>query len=150
MIPYFNRLKIEEQSSVIPKINKLLKHASKAGTGRGKPEFIITIDDERDLLIVVECKADALKHESKSRDAYADYAVDGALLYSSFLSKEYDVLALAVSGVKKDRIRVSYFIQRKGNDIAEQVFGNRLSTVSDMVGGLSQDTKKGGKNTRNY
>ena len=33
---------IEEQSSRNPKINKLLKTASKSGDGIGRPEFIIS------------------------------------------------------------------------------------------------------------
>ena len=97
--------------------------------------------DEPNLLIVVECKADILKHESETRNQYKDYAVDGTLLYSSFLSKEYDVLALAVSGTKEDSIKVSYFIQRKGKS-SERVFGNKLISIEDIIAGLNQDKEK--------
>jgi len=138
----FSSINFEEQISQIPKINKLLKNASKKGNGRGMPEFIISINDENNLLIVVECKADILKHESKNRDKYSDYAVDGALLYSSFLSKEYDILSLAVSGIEKDNIKVSYFIQRAGKNISERIFGNRLITIDDIISGLKQDKVK--------
>lgn len=138
----FKTLSFEEQTSKIPKIDSLLKSASKKGSGRGMPEFIITTEDERNLLIVVECKADILKHESEKRDKYADYAVDGVLLYSSFLSKEYDVLSLAVSGIEKDNIRVSYFIQRKDKILPERIFGNRLITIDDILAGLRQDRVK--------
>ena len=34
-------------------------------------------------------------HESKNRNQYKDYSVDGVLLYSSYLVKEFDVLAIA-------------------------------------------------------
>lgn len=138
----FSSITFEEQSSNNPKITKLLKNASKKGKGIGKPEFLISIDDERDLLIVIECKADILKHESKGRDQFADYAVDGTLLYSSYLSKEYNVLSLAVSGVKKDHIRVSYFIQMIGKKNVEQIFGNTLITIDDILAGLRQDIAK--------
>ncbi len=138
----FSSIKVEEQSSSNPKITKLLKNASKKGNSIGKPEFIISVYDEIDLLIVIECKADILKHESKYRDEFADYAVDGALLYSSYLSKEYNVLSLAVSGVEKDNIRVSYFIQRVGKDVVEQIFGNTLITIDDILAGLRQDVAK--------
>ncbi len=138
----FNGIIFEEQSSNNPKITKLLKNASKKGNSIGKPEFIISINDEQDLLIIVECKADILKHESKNRDKFVDYAVDGVLLYSSYLSKEFDVLSLAVSGVEADNIKVSYFIQRKNRDVAEQIFGNTLITIEDIVAGLSQDVAK--------
>ncbi len=138
----FKNITFEEQSSNSPRITKLLKNASKRGNGIGKPEFLISIDDEKDLLIVVECKADILKHESKDRDKFADYAVDGVLLYSSYLSEEYDVLSLAVSGIKKDNIKVSYFLQKSKLNTIEQIFGNRLITLSDILAGLKQDEAK--------
>lgn len=138
----FSNITFEEQSSNNPRITKLLKNASKKGNGVGKPEFIISINDERDLLIVVECKADILKHESKNRDKFSDYAVGGVLLYSSYLSKEYDVLSLAVSGVREDNIKVSYFLQKIGTDTTEQIFGNRLITLGDILTGLRQDEAK--------
>ena len=72
----------------------------------GKPEFIITFRKERpDYIIVIECKASRTKHESKTRDGYGEYAVDGVLLYSSFLSKEYDVLSVDVSGEDKNNLK---------------------------------------------
>ncbi len=138
----FSNITLEEQSSNSPRITKLLKNASKKGSGVGKPEFIISIDDERDLLIVVECKADILKHESKNRDKYTDYAIDGVLLYSSYLSKEYDVLSLAVSGIEKDNVKVSYFLQKAGSSSTEQIFGNRLITLDNILAGLRQDEAK--------
>ena len=75
---------IEEQKSDNPRIDKLLKTASKKGSGAGYPEFIISFPN-KDLLIVIECKADIKKHKSKTLDKYSEYAVDGALLYSSYL-----------------------------------------------------------------
>jgi len=138
----FSNLIFEEQTSNIPKIDKLLKNASKKGTGRGMPEFIISVKDESDLIIVVECKADILKHESKNRDQYADYAVDGALLYSSYLSKECNVLSLAVSGIEKKNIKVSYFLQKCGETKSDRIFGNRLISIDDILSGLRQDTAK--------
>ena len=44
--------------------------------------------------MVIECKADTKYHESqgKNKDQYKDYAVDGALLYGSYLSKEFNVI----------------------------------------------------------
>ena len=135
----FKNITFEEQSSKNPRITKLLKNASKNGSGIGKPEFLISIDDEKDLLIVVECKADILKHESKNRDEFADFAVDGVLLYSSYLSKEYNVLSLAVSGVEKDNIKVSYFLQKTGLSDVEQIFGNKLLSLDDILAGFKQD-----------
>ncbi|MDR1984558.1 MAG: hypothetical protein LBQ28_07035 [Prevotellaceae bacterium] len=64
---YGDIIRIEEQSSDTPKIDKLLKTASKKGAGQGRPEFIITFNKNSDLLIVIECKADIAKHESSNQ-----------------------------------------------------------------------------------
>jgi type I restriction enzyme M protein len=62
---FTNDIFVEEQSSVTPKIKKLLSTASKSGLGIGFPEFIIQYKRNPDLLIVIECKAEITKHESK-------------------------------------------------------------------------------------
>jgi hypothetical protein len=54
----YKKVHIEMQKSDIPKINKLLKYASKKGGGVGCPEFIITFKEVPNFLIVVECKAE--------------------------------------------------------------------------------------------
>lgn len=114
-----SKITIEEQKSANPRIEKLLKNASKTGQGLGKPEFIVTFHDIPDLLLIVECKADEKKHESQKRDNPKDYAVDGVLLYSSYLSKEFDVISVAVSGQGSNPL-VSTFLQLKSKDYIEQ------------------------------
>ena len=56
----FNSIIIDEQKTKNPKIQKLLKNASKSGSGVGKPEFIIHgfKFPFNNLVIVIECKAD--------------------------------------------------------------------------------------------
>lgn len=105
---------VEEQKSDSPRIAKLVKYASKKGGGPGYPEFIISSRAHSDFLAVIECKADETKHISKEGDRYAEYAVDGVLLYASFLSKEFDVLAIAVSGQAESTLRVSYYLHLQG------------------------------------
>jgi hypothetical protein len=109
-------LVVEEQQSESLKIDKLLKNASKKGGPKGYPEFIIRSKDVADFLIVIECKADNRKHISKTLDKYAAYAVDGVLLYASYLRKEYDVLAIAVSGETKSTLRISHYLCLRGSD----------------------------------
>jgi len=109
-----NGITVEKQCSDTARINKLLEHASKSGSGAGKPEFIIHSQKVSDFIIIVECKASPQKHESDSRTKYFDYAVDGALLYASFLSKEFDVLAIAVSGQDEPSFRISHFLHLHG------------------------------------
>ena len=107
-------VRVEEQKSDFPRINKLLKSASKKGQGAGYPDFIISSEMHSDFLIVIECKADETKHISEEGDRYADYAVDGALLYANYLSREFDVMAIAVSGQTESSLRTSHFLYLKG------------------------------------
>jgi len=133
---------IEEQSSDIPKIDKILKNASKKGEGKGRPEFLITFNKNSDFLIVVECKADISRHESPNKDRFADYAVDGALLYASYLSKEYDVLAIAVSGETRQQLKVSHFLHLKGERKATPMFGDQLLPALDYLNGYLKSPEK--------
>jgi len=119
-------LTIEEQSSTSFKINKLLQGASKRGDGIGRPEFLITFKNNPNFLVVIECKASILKHESPNKDKFSEYAVDGALLYASYLSKEFDVLSIAVSGEDQKHLRISHFLQLKNEKKAELIFGSDL------------------------
>ena len=58
----------DEQKSQDLNINKLLNNASKSGNGKGRPEFIISNFNGiyKNLVIVIECKADIRKHESST------------------------------------------------------------------------------------
>ncbi len=123
---YTDIVHIEEQKSDIPKIDKLLKTASKKGSGKGYPEFIISYKNNPNLLIVIECKADTRKHESESKDKYYDFAVDGVLLYASYLSKDFDVLAIAISGENQRELRVSHFLHLQGERKATEIFDDKL------------------------
>ena len=102
--PLFSSVKFEEQKSTNIRIAECLASASKSGKDRpGKPEFLITFPTQSsDYVIVVECKAKTDKHESTNRDHAKDYAVDGVLHYAKFLSSEFNVVAIAVSGETKD------------------------------------------------
>lgn len=135
-------VEIEEQASDIPKIDKLLKTASKKGGGKGKPEFLIMFKNNSNLLIVIECKANTSQHESNSRDKFSDYAVDGALLYSSYLSKEFDILAIAVSGEDIGYLKVSHFLQLKNENKATPIFGDKLLTAQNYLDGYLKSPEK--------
>lgn len=104
---------VEEQSSDSPRIDKMLKFASKSGKGKGFPEFIISFVDKPDDLIIIECKSSIKKHQSSDRKRYRDYAVDGALLYASYLKDSYNVVAIAVSGETDKELKISHFLWLK-------------------------------------
>jgi type I restriction-modification system DNA methylase subunit len=139
---FFDEIILEEQRSDNPKIDKLLKTASKKGTGQGYPEFIITYKTNPDLLIVIECKADTAKHESKDRAQYAEYAVDGVLLYASYLSKEYDVLAIAVSGETKKNIKISHFLHLKNEKKAVSIFDDKFLVPEEYLSAYLKSPEK--------
>lgn len=105
-------LVIEEQKSQNTKIQNLLKSASKTGKGGvGAPEFIIKSKKIQDFLIIIECKADVKKHKSKNLDQPVEYAIDGALHYASHLSKEFNVIAIGVSGQSEAVLKVGVYLQ---------------------------------------
>ncbi len=138
----FDNLVIEEQKSDNPKINKLLQTASKKGSGIGRPEFIISFKNNPDFLIVIECKADSTKHKSETEDKYADYAVDGVLLYASYLAKGFDVLAIAVSGEKVSNLKVSHFLHLDGEKKASKIFDDKFLNAEDYLKGYLQSPEK--------
>ena len=133
---------IEEQKSDNPRINKLLKNASKAGKGPGYPEFIIRSIHHSDFLIIIECKADIKKHESKECDKFADYAVDGALLYASYLSTQYDVIAIGVSGQKEKAIKVSHFLFLRKDKAYFAILGDNFLTFDNYYESYIHHPKK--------
>jgi SAM-dependent methyltransferase len=138
-----DKIIVEEQSTKNTKIDKLLKNASKSGNGKGYPEFIIQFKESPDFIIVVECKANVKYHKSKEGNKYKDYAVDGVLLYSSFLSKEYDVLSIAISGEEKANLRISHFLQLKGIKEANPIFKeDNILSLKDYINGYKSDEKK--------
>ncbi|QLB41460.1 MULTISPECIES: class I SAM-dependent DNA methyltransferase [Mannheimia] len=107
------------------KVKKLLSNASKKGNRNGIPDFIIRSHKYPDIIFLIECKPDIRFHESKNRDKYAGYAVDGVLLYSSFVSKEFDVLSIAISGTPSD-YKVDAFWQLRGTDNVNHVDADKL------------------------
>lgn len=133
---------IDEQQSEQPKIKKLLQNASKQGAGRGYPEFLIHHKKNPNLLIVIECKADHLKHESATREKYAEFAVDGVLLYASCLAKGFDVLAIAVSGETARNLKVSHFLHLDGEKKATPIFSDSLLSADDYLNGYLQSPEK--------
>ena len=124
---------VEEQKSDNPKIQKLLQRASKSGNGVGKPEFIIRRKDDDEFLIIIECKPDIKHHESKNKDQYRDYAVDGALLYSSHLSYGFNVIAIAISGEEKDEYKISTFFQPRGISVASPLLDENNKIISEII-----------------
>ena len=126
--------------SSVDKIEKLLKKAggkpkqcdlndySQGGNGKAKPEYIITFDDDISTIIVVECKKNVNKHETSSFNYPRDYAIDGVLYYSKYLKEEYNVVAVGVSGTKKENMKVNTFYWLKGQETYSE-----MSKAQDII-----------------
>ena len=123
---------IEEQKSDNPRISKLLKHASKQGNADGKPEFLVSFPN-KDMLMVIECKADINHHKSQTLDNPKDFAVDGVLLYSSYLSKEFDVIALGVSGESVAELQIDTYLQTRGEPSSRDLEIKKVYEFSDYA-----------------
>lgn len=132
----YRSIKSEEQKATNDQIKKILKNASKRGTGKqGFPEFIITFPAVPGIVIVIECKEDTKYHESKEDcwEAIEKYAVNGALHYADHLKSEFNVIAIAVSGTDKESMMVSnYFIRKNSTDIT-QIPDSKLLSIYDYL-----------------
>ena len=82
---------------------------SLGGNGKGKPEYFITLNCDPNTVIIVECKKSSKYHASEQRNHPKDYAVDGVLYYAKYLKDEYNVIAIAISGTSKDKLKVNTF-----------------------------------------
>lgn len=131
----FGSIKFEEQRTTNERVKELLKQASKKGTGKsGFPEFIITFPSIMNLVMLVECKPDSKNHSRsnpKEPNNPAKYAVDGVLHYANFLKTEFDVIAVAVSGQDKNKLKVSNFVLRKG--AGQKEIDSKLLSVYDYL-----------------
>jgi type I restriction enzyme M protein len=125
---------VEEQKSQIAEIMKLLKGASKSGKGGvGAPEFIISTFNTPDFLLVIECKAELAKHESKNHDRPVEFAVDGVLHYGKQLAKSYNIIAIAVSGQTKSELKISNFIIPKGSSTHKQLVNKANTPIENII-----------------
>ena len=130
----FTSIKWEEQRSSIKRIQELLHGESKGkGKGNGCPEFILSFPTNSNYVIVVECKAMVKDHESVSRDDAVKYAVDGVLHYAKALSKEYNVIAIAVSGQTEYELLVSHFYWKKGSEEYTELADKKLLGIDDYM-----------------
>jgi hypothetical protein len=135
-----NNIRVEEQTSEIENVKRLLKNASKTGgKGIGSPEFIISSSNNPDFLIIIECKAKPRDHESPNRNLPVQYAVDGALHYAKSLSREFNIIAIAISGETIRELKISTYIYTKGNPEYknlcnhENIKINRLISWDDFI-----------------
>lgn len=144
-------IQVEEQKSNIDSVKRLLKAGSKSGGGgAGAPEFIVSAPSSPDFLLVVECKADVKDHTSaqvvrllagqvieEDDDAKAKrvqrFAVDGALHYAKSLSREFNVIAVAVSGETKKSAVISTYLCPKGSSKPKELCAKGGAAVDGFI-----------------
>lgn len=134
---YYNKYcttRVEEQKSEIESVKRLLKSASKTGKGgTGAPEFIISDSSTSDFLIIFECKANIKNHKSPKLDNPIGFAVDGTLHYASRLAKEFNVIAVAISGQTKAQMRISTFLHPKGAEKAKELKTKTGTVIASII-----------------
>lgn len=129
-----NSIRVEEQKSEVLSIKKLLRGSSKTGKGGiGAPEFIITNDDDADFVVIIECKANVRHHESASREDPVVYAVDGALHYAKSMSKDYNAIAIAISGQTTSELKISTFLHPKGASNYKDLTTASGATITEFL-----------------
>jgi len=132
----FRSIKFEEQRTKHKIIKDLLKTASKRGTGKiGSPEFIITFPSIMDLVMIIECKPETNYHSHKKteKEDPEKYAVDGALHYAKYLKKDFNVIAIGVSGENENELSVSNFFVKKESDEIKEISDKTLLSIYDYL-----------------
>ena len=147
-----NDISVEEQKSNIDAVKRLLKSASKSGQGgSGYPEFIVSAPSTPDFLVIVECKADTKDHasaevvrligggaaEEETTEAQTirlkRYAVDGVLHYGKKLAKDYNIVAVAVSGEDKDSAIISTYLYPKGALVPKELHTKEGAKIDKLI-----------------
>jgi predicted RNA methylase len=84
--------------------------------GQAKPEFIITFNDCRDTIIVVECKSKLSLFETEAHNRPKKYAVDGVLYYAKYLKHNFNVIAIGFAGTKAGTYRAEAYYWAQNQD----------------------------------
>lgn len=93
-----------------------LRDYTAGGTGKAKPEYIITFRRDLNTILLAECKKSDKKHRSETLSRPKDYAVDGALYYAKYLKEAFNVIAVGISGTKKAELHADAFYWPRGQD----------------------------------
>lgn len=153
----YSKEQIEMQKSDDPNIQRLLSSKNSGKSGRGMPEYIIKLRGIASDLMVVECKREISKHQSQyvtgkdlidstlidslDKDTKKTYAEDGVLHYMNDLSKEYNVVGLAISGTEKQN-KVSTFTQNRQDKQIKRQPNQTILKANDYINILKQDGAK--------
>lgn len=130
-----------------PKICDLLNDYETKGKGKSKPEFIISLNNLNDTLIIVENKNTVNKHKSEHLDKPSAYAVDGVLYYAKHFKNFYNIIAIAISGTSKEKYVSSMYEWNKNSSSYIEIpqGRNNILSVDNIV-----SWKKGNKISKSF
>ena len=129
-----NGISVEEQKSEVVKIKRLLSRASKQMTGKpGYPEFIVSSHMDSAFAILVECKPNTSKHQSKNGNDPVHYAVDGAIHYAQCLAEKFTIVAVGVSGITKSSLKVSNYLIAAGTREVKPLVNEKGIDVNSLI-----------------
>ena len=112
-------------------ISKDYGFTSKKGTGyKGYPDFL---REEKEFLIVVECKASIKDHDSAENEVKH---------YMNNVSKKYNVIGIAVSGQSSQQLKVSYFINIVNGKSIQNLNISNLIDLSDVSSIYTENSVK--------
>lgn len=127
---------IEMQTSSDPNIQRLISSKNSGRAGAGMPEYIIKLRGIASDLLIIECKRDKSDHasvvieqlssipgsisETIPLDVVKKYAEDGVIHYMKGLSKEYNVVGVAISGTDPSNLKISTFTQNRGSSVTRR------------------------------
>ena len=119
---YFSEpaIHVDERQAPIHAIEGPLKKSGKPGTGRPSSPMFTVWKDGSDTAVVIECKATTDRHSSAGLDRPGEYALDGALHHARRLKDRCNVVAIAVSGEKRGRMKTSVYYWRKNGPAYEE------------------------------
>lgn len=131
---------IEEEQSKHPQVKRLLKNASKNQTGeRGCPDFIVRHSKYKNLIVVIECKADSKYHRSSTLKEVKHYAVDGAIWYAQHLTDKFQVIAVGTSG--EEELKVDTYLCLGSSSPILLDYSNSLQSLKEYYKKISVDPK---------
>ena len=105
------------------------KASKKMTEHMGTPDFVI-VNKEKDIIIVIECKENVLFHQTHDNletyrediggaDIVSAYCINGVLHYALYVAHQYDVIAIAASGISEDNFRFSSFYIKKNGTLKD-------------------------------
>jgi type I restriction-modification system DNA methylase subunit len=134
----FKKEDIQYQGSEDERIKKCLMSKSSNTPGRGRPEFIIKLNENSSDLLVIEVKANYNSHASKENLSEDDnlvavkYAEDGIIHYLKGLRTEFNIIGLAISKNIDNTFKMSSFKALRNQKIERLKF-QKLATKEQYL-----------------